>query len=170
MVVAEPSLTIGIEEEYLLVDRKTRDLAKTTPKSMVKECKERCEGQVSPEFLRAQIEVGTPVNTTIQGVRKDLASSAAHRSRSGGSIWISSYRRFHSPIRQLARPKAHQKSSLQYPGKRPAWCGQPIVDMRYACTRRYRGSRAAYRYHESTQLFSSSFTRLELLVTVLGRL
>jgi carboxylate-amine ligase len=34
----EPSFTIGIEEEYLLVDRETRDLAVDPPKSFMTEC------------------------------------------------------------------------------------------------------------------------------------
>jgi carboxylate-amine ligase len=67
------NFTIGVEEEYLLVDKETRDLATDPPDSMIQECALLCEGQVTPEFLRAQIEVGTPVNQTIAGVRKDLA-------------------------------------------------------------------------------------------------
>ncbi len=58
----EPSFTLGIEEEYLLVDRDTRDLVSNLPSSMLAECEARCEGQqVSPELLRSQIEVGTRV-------------------------------------------------------------------------------------------------------------
>ena len=53
---SEPSFTIGIEEEYLLVDKKTRALAVDPPESMLRECEYLCKGQVSPEFLRAQID------------------------------------------------------------------------------------------------------------------
>ncbi len=60
--MTEPSFTLGIEEEYLLVDRDTRDLVSNLPSSMFAECEARCEGQqVSPELLRSQIEVGTRV-------------------------------------------------------------------------------------------------------------
>ena len=55
----DPTFTIGIEEEYLLVDRETRDLAREPPPAMLAECERRLEGQVSPEFLRSQIEVQT---------------------------------------------------------------------------------------------------------------
>ena len=34
----EPSFTVGIEEEYLLVDRDSRDLVTTMPASMLEEC------------------------------------------------------------------------------------------------------------------------------------
>jgi carboxylate-amine ligase len=69
----DPAFTIGIEEEYLLVDRDTRDLARETPPSMLAECERRLKGQVSPEFLRSQIEVQTRVCRTVGEARADLA-------------------------------------------------------------------------------------------------
>ncbi|MCH9019387.1 MAG: carboxylate-amine ligase [Proteobacteria bacterium] len=69
----EPSFTVGIEEEYLLVDRETRDLAPDPPAGMMKDCESLLEGQVSPEFLRAQIEVGTRPYKTVREARADLA-------------------------------------------------------------------------------------------------
>jgi carboxylate-amine ligase len=55
----EPSFTIGIEEEYLLVDRGTRDLAVDPPESFMRECEKRLKSRVSPEFMQSQIEIGT---------------------------------------------------------------------------------------------------------------
>ncbi len=69
----DPSFTIGIEEEYLLVDRATRDLVQDAPAAMLEECERRLEGQVSPEFLRSQIEVQTRVCRTVGEARADLA-------------------------------------------------------------------------------------------------
>ncbi len=69
----EPSFTVGIEEEYLLVDRKTRDLVNDPPESLFKECEKRLKGQVSPELLRSQIEVGTRVSKTVADAGADLA-------------------------------------------------------------------------------------------------
>jgi carboxylate-amine ligase len=69
----EPSFTVGLEEEYLLVDRKTRELARDPPSSMLAECEKRLEGQVSPEFLRSQIEVQTRVHRNVGLARADLA-------------------------------------------------------------------------------------------------
>jgi carboxylate-amine ligase len=57
--MSEPSFTIGIEEEYLLVDRQTRDLVHDTPEQVMAECQRRLEGRVMPEFLQSQIEIGT---------------------------------------------------------------------------------------------------------------
>ncbi len=73
MATSEPAFTVGIEEEYLLVDKQTRDLANDPPPSMLEECEYLCEGQVSPELLRSQIEVGTRVCKNIKEARWDLA-------------------------------------------------------------------------------------------------
>lgn len=73
MSVDEPTFTIGIEEEYLLVDRDTRDLARDPPAAMFEECEARIKGLVRPEFLKAQIEVGTRVSQTVQQAADDLA-------------------------------------------------------------------------------------------------
>ncbi|MCH8895978.1 MAG: carboxylate-amine ligase [Proteobacteria bacterium] len=72
MGLSEPSFTIGIEEEYLLVDKKTRALAVDPPESMLRKCEYLCKGQVSPEFLRAQIEIGTRVCHTLEEARSEL--------------------------------------------------------------------------------------------------
>ena len=73
MAPREPAFTIGIEEEYLLVDRETRDLCAEPPPAMMAECEKRLTDQVSPEFLRAQIEVGTRVCRSIAEARTDLS-------------------------------------------------------------------------------------------------
>jgi carboxylate-amine ligase len=68
----EPPFTVGIEEEYLLVDLRSRDLANDPPHTLVEECHQLCGGQVSPEFLRSQIEIGTKVCRTIPEAKADL--------------------------------------------------------------------------------------------------
>lgn len=69
----EPSFTIGIEEEYMLVDRETRNLISQAPDTMLPACEARLKGQVSPEFLQCQIEVGTRVCKTLGEARGELA-------------------------------------------------------------------------------------------------
>ncbi|HVG80835.1 MAG TPA: carboxylate-amine ligase [Methylomirabilota bacterium] len=73
MARTPPSFSLGIEEEYLLVDRQSRDLVPDPPESMLEECHKRLEGRVSPEFLRCQIEVGTRVCSSLAEARADLA-------------------------------------------------------------------------------------------------
>ena len=68
---AEPPFSIGIEEEYLLVDPGTCDLA-SAPEAMMEACAARLKSQVSPEFKACQVEIGTQVCKTIKEARDDL--------------------------------------------------------------------------------------------------
>ena len=68
-----PSLTIGIEEEYLLVDRETRELASNPPPELFEECEKHIPGLVRPEFMKAQIEVGTSVCKSVPEAQAQLA-------------------------------------------------------------------------------------------------
>ncbi|WP_372603651.1 glutamate-cysteine ligase family protein, partial [Actibacterium sp.] len=66
-----PAFTIGIEEEYLLVDRETCALA-MAPAALMEACAKELEGQFSPEFLQCQVEIGTHVCKTVAEARADL--------------------------------------------------------------------------------------------------
>ena len=69
---SEPTFTIGVEEEYLLVDQETRALIVDMPESLMQECEQHCGTQVTTELLRSQIEIGTKVCTNMREVREDL--------------------------------------------------------------------------------------------------
>ncbi|WP_432448030.1 carboxylate-amine ligase [Aliiroseovarius marinus] len=71
MAAQEPPFSIGIEEEYLLVHLDSLELAQA-PDAMMEACARELEGQVSPEFLQCQIEIGTRVCQTIGDARDDL--------------------------------------------------------------------------------------------------
>lgn len=76
--MSEPAFTLGVEEEYLLVDRTTRDIARDPPVDLIAQVEAKLAaqgqaGQASPEFLRAQIEVQTRVCRTAREARDDLA-------------------------------------------------------------------------------------------------
>jgi carboxylate-amine ligase len=73
-VIDRPAFTVGIEEEYLVVDRETRDLIKDPPPEMWTSLREVLGPQVAPEFLKAQIEVGTKVCAKLDEARDDLAT------------------------------------------------------------------------------------------------
>ena len=66
-----PAFTIGIEEEYLLVDPVTCAL-RTAPDALLSDLKETLGDQVSTEFLGCQVEVGTDVCATVAEARADL--------------------------------------------------------------------------------------------------
>ena len=66
-----PPLTIGIEEEYQIIDPTTREL-----RSYVQRFLERGQmvlpDQIRPEFLQSQVEVGTSICHDIQEARREL--------------------------------------------------------------------------------------------------
>ena len=66
-----PAFSIGIEEEYLLVDQESGELAEA-PEAMMEACQSRLEGQFSPEFKACQVEIGSRVCATIGEAREDL--------------------------------------------------------------------------------------------------
>jgi carboxylate-amine ligase len=72
-VIDRPAFTVGIEEEYLVVDRQSRELIKEPPDEMWDSLREVLGPQVTPEFLKAQIEVGTKVCAKLSEAREDLA-------------------------------------------------------------------------------------------------
>jgi len=67
----EPDFTIGIEEEYLLVDPSSFTLAEAT-EDLIADCAAELGNQVSPEYLQCQIEVGTKVCATASDAAEDL--------------------------------------------------------------------------------------------------
>ena len=71
MALTSPPFSIGVEEEYLLVDRDSLDLA-DAPEGLMQACQLELEDQVSPEFLNCQIEIGTRPCRTIAEAREDL--------------------------------------------------------------------------------------------------
>jgi carboxylate-amine ligase len=73
-MIERPEFTIGIEEEYLVVDRETRDLITKPPPGMWDAIGEVLGPQVTHEFLQAQIEVGTKVGAKVSEARQDLAT------------------------------------------------------------------------------------------------
>lgn len=73
MSIKEPSFTIGVEEEYLLVDKETRGLVIEPPETLMAEAEEKCGAQVTSELLKSQIEIGTRVCSNIQEAHEDLA-------------------------------------------------------------------------------------------------
>ena len=68
-----PSFTIGVEEEYLLVDRATRDVVSEPPAEILQQCRANEDDRsIEPELLRSQIEVNTRVCNTVAEIRDNL--------------------------------------------------------------------------------------------------
>jgi glutamate---cysteine ligase / carboxylate-amine ligase len=105
----EPPFSVGIQEEYLLVNLDSRDVDENPPQALLEECTRRSGGQVSPRFLRSQLEASTQVCRSIAEARADLASLRAIIAQVAGS-----YRR--APIAASTHPFA--KATRQIPTER----------------------------------------------------
>ena len=71
-VISRPAFTVGIEEEYLLVDRVTRNLVSDPSPELWTSAKEALGPRAMPEFLRAQLEVATGVHDTVKAAGEEL--------------------------------------------------------------------------------------------------
>jgi carboxylate-amine ligase len=72
--IPRPAFTVGIEEEYLLVDRTTGELVGDPSPEMWVAAQEALGVRVVPEFLRAQLEVATDVNDNVVQAGAELGS------------------------------------------------------------------------------------------------
>jgi carboxylate-amine ligase len=66
-----PKLTIGIEEEYQIIDPRTGELSSYI-QEMLNDGREVLEGQIKPEFLQSQVEVGSSICDDITEARSEL--------------------------------------------------------------------------------------------------
>ncbi|MEJ5296347.1 MAG: glutamate-cysteine ligase family protein, partial [Fimbriimonadales bacterium] len=64
-------LTLGVEEEYQIVDAETRALDSYVSK-ILPDGRVRLQDQVKEEFMESQIEVGSHICQTVQEVRSEL--------------------------------------------------------------------------------------------------
>ncbi len=72
MAATGETVSIGIEEEYLLIDPETRALAARQPPGFMARCKEILGGRVTHEFLQAQVEIGTGVCRSVDEARVEI--------------------------------------------------------------------------------------------------
>lgn len=103
--MTEPPFSIGIEEEYLLVDRDSLALA-TAPAGLMEACAAELQEQVSPEFLACQIEIGTRVCKDIAGARDELRRLRATVARCAAAFNL-------APIAASCHPFADWKDQVR---------------------------------------------------------
>ena len=133
MTGAPPAFTIGVEEEYYIVDAATGDLVPEAPVGLLAECERRLPGQVSPEFLQTQIEVGTRVCVDLAEVRAELVrlrgEIAEAADKRGLAIVAASTHPFGAWQRQLPTPGArYHEIDAEYrgPARRLLICGMHV--------------------------------------------
>lgn len=128
-----PSLTLGIEEEYLLVDPETRDLVAEPAPDFFDACRDRLGKRVSPELLQCQIEVGTQACATVdeavaelRGLRQTVAGVASDH---GYRVIAASAHPFGRWRQQAHTDKERYETlweAMGQPGRRMVICGMHI--------------------------------------------
>ena len=133
MLEGEPEFTLGIEEEYFLVDRATRDVVGDPPKGMLAELETLLGGQVSPEFLRSQIEIGTRVCVTHDAARADLRRLRRTIAATAGRHNMAPIAAGTHPFARYGAQKTTERvryrsleADLQGVGRRLAICGMHV--------------------------------------------
>lgn len=80
-------LTMGVEEEYLVVDARTGELASRTHE-LLPRAGELVGDEVSPELSLCQIEIGTPICTELGEVRDHLHRLRGELARAGEPLGL----------------------------------------------------------------------------------
>lgn len=132
MVLKDPSFTFGIEEEYHLIDTTTRDLA-PAPKELMTACEAALGGQVAPEFLRTQIEIGTRPCHTMAEAREQLATLRSTIGRLAREHGLAPIAAATHPIARARTLETTEKARYQslardlaFVGRRLAICGMHV--------------------------------------------
>ncbi len=72
MAVPTPPLTMGIEEEYQIIDPVSRDLYAYISKLLSLDKERETSLDLKPEFMQSQVEVGSQVCQDITGIRAEV--------------------------------------------------------------------------------------------------
>ncbi len=82
----EPSFTVGIEEEYLVVDPTTRDLVAEPSAELLERGEARTDGRMTTEFLQSQLEVGTSRCSSVSEAAAEIRELRATLSELAGEF------------------------------------------------------------------------------------
>ncbi len=110
MSESDSGITLGIEEEFFLVDPETRDLLSDPDRRIFEAC-ERNRGphNAVPEFLRSQIETGTKVCGTVSEAREALRETrrlvVEAAAEHGAAVMAASTHPFAAWRAQMVTPK-----------------------------------------------------------------
>jgi carboxylate-amine ligase len=126
----DANFTFGLEEEYFLVDLRSRDLVISPPSGLMADCRRLLGDRVHPEFLRCQIEVATAICRTADEARGELRelrrTVAACAAEYGLAPVAASTHPFADWYQQLSTEKARYarlESDLQAVIRRRMVCG-----------------------------------------------
>ena len=103
--------TLGIEEEFQIVDPHTREL-RSHVSEILEEDKMLLGEQVKPEMIQSMIEVGTGICKDIKEARSDHHKPARYRFWSGAQEGVGDCRCRHSSVLALAGSEDLRKCEI----------------------------------------------------------
>ena len=127
MALKDPTFTIGIEEEYLLVDKTSRDLVREMPHALFDACEQALRGQVAREFLKSQIEVETQVHKTPRAAGEELATLRATVARLAGEHGLAPIAASTHPFARWSTQQPTERERYQAIAKDLAGVGRRLV-------------------------------------------
>ncbi len=127
MALKDPTFTIGIEEEYLLVDQASRDLVREMPHALFDACEQALRGQVAREFLKSQIEVETQVHKTPRAAGEELATLRATVARLAGEHGLAPIAASTHPFARWSTQQPTERERYQAIAKDLAGVGRRLV-------------------------------------------
>lgn len=132
MGIKEPSFSFGIEEEYHLVDTKTRGFA-AAPDALMQSLNAELGNKVGPEFFQSQIEVGTKACANPAEARKELVQLRRLLVNHARELGMAPIAASTHPFDQKSSLKTTQKDRYQalaqdlgVIGRRLAICGMHV--------------------------------------------
>lgn len=131
--IAPEALTFGIEEEFFLVDLRTRHAAPRVTKRFVKTCQERLGDSVTFELQQTQVEIVSPIfvdsahalaeMTRLRATVAEIAAAMGLGIIAAGTHPLANWRR----QRHTEKPRyARLIETFQMIGRRDVMCGMHI--------------------------------------------
>jgi carboxylate-amine ligase len=129
-MATDHEFTFGIEEEYFLVDPRTRNAAARVPRMFLKAARKRLGESIAPELLQSQVEVASPIlsdcaqaRTVLAGLRRglsDVAQAMDLRLMAAGTHPLAAW----TEQRNTQKPRYERlMDDFQIVGRRNVFCG-----------------------------------------------
>ncbi len=158
--------TLGIEEEFQIVDPKTREL-RSHVSEFLEEGKMILGEQIKPEMIQSMIEVGTGICKNINEARADITRLRSIISGLAGKTGLAIVAASTHPFLPLAGSKNLRRRKILAAGSGTT-NGCPIaLDLRFACACRRCRLRAPHTHHERGPLFPAARPRAHNVVAFL---
>ncbi|HEX6960149.1 MAG TPA: carboxylate-amine ligase [Ferrovibrio sp.] len=127
------SYPIGIEEEYFLADRKTRNAVPHMPKTLMRRCAAVLGEQVQTELLQSQIEVATPICNSLDDARQALRHCREALAEAAGEFDLALFAAGTHPLAEWTeqnptdKPRYYQiADDLKFLARRNMLCGMHV--------------------------------------------